>query len=428
MRKIRHPGRKLSKGHVWPNDLHNVPPKKSIHRTCLFLLDGIFLQTGFFFHLSEYWITFFTCLLCTYPCSGSSIQLIFCAKFIKLVLCHMTVITTDKLKNNSFCLQDSILSSLIGELLDAPINGFLLLLWGNSFFAQTAPRCQLQGSNESKWGAIWWYRSGPSSDSPDVYAATIGSIVKWMQGGEIMLPPEDADIRGPIDDVFETYSFLYDPSLATSGMSITSYKTKKTVNSHKSHYNACPQHKYADCGHLRPQGFVPLDVDNTSVQEVFKSIECRYHNYTDITFQTELDEHDMLLSSPPSAQPTSPKPSPSHGTQPLDWPCVALPITMVCLIFLSKPSMVGWYCTPERPLGYTDPTSKPTSRGWVSHCKPAAWDPSSQKGRHGTRRQVVQCWSIGWELIFWLVDSLGDFERLSEDGEHWLTALRVAHV
>ena len=39
----------------------------------------------------------------------------------------MTVITTDKLKNDSFCLQDSILSSLIGELLDAPINSFLLV-------------------------------------------------------------------------------------------------------------------------------------------------------------------------------------------------------------------------------------------------------------------------------------------------------------
>jgi hypothetical protein len=40
----------------------------------------------------------------------------------------MAVITTDELENNSFCSQDSILGSSIGELLDALVNGFLLLL------------------------------------------------------------------------------------------------------------------------------------------------------------------------------------------------------------------------------------------------------------------------------------------------------------
>ena len=119
----------------------------------------------------------------------------------------------------------------------------------------------------------------PSPDcSADSHAATVGSIAEWIQGIGIALPLEDANFRGPIDDASETYSFVYDPSLATSGTSIASYKTEKTVNSRKSRYNERPRHKYADCGHLRPQGLMPLDVDHASILEVFKSIEYRYHN------------------------------------------------------------------------------------------------------------------------------------------------------
>ena len=88
---------------------------------------------------------------------------------------------------------------------------------------------------------------------------------------------------------------------------------------------------------------MPLDVDHASILEVFKSIEYRYHNYTDVT--KLMDEQDEPLSSPPSARQTflkpglvqESKPGPSHGTQPLDVPHAALPITMVCLIFLHKP-------------------------------------------------------------------------------------------
>jgi hypothetical protein len=43
-----------------------------------------------------------------------------------------------------------------------------------------------------------------------------------------------------MDEVLETYSFIYDPDLATSGTSIASYKTEKSVNSRKSRYNVRP--------------------------------------------------------------------------------------------------------------------------------------------------------------------------------------------
>ena len=54
-----------------------------------------------------------------------------------------------------------------------------------------------------------------------------------------------AGIGGPID------SFTYDSDLATSGTSIGSYKTERTVISTKSRYNIPARHKYADHVHLR---------------------------------------------------------------------------------------------------------------------------------------------------------------------------------
>lgn len=98
----------------------------------------------------------------------------------------------------------------------------------------------------------------------------------------------------------ETGSFTYNPSFASSETSIASYKTERTINSRKSRYNAPPRHKYADFGRLRPpQGLVPLGVD---VPKVCTPIGRRdSHNYTGVTFQTELREESF--SSPLRALP-----------------------------------------------------------------------------------------------------------------------------
>ena len=118
-----------------------------------------------------------------------------------------------------------------------------------------------------------------------------------------------AGIERPIDKVPETNSFTYDSDLATSGTSIGSYKTEKTVISTKSRYNILPRHKYADYVHLRvPQG-----------------------------------DDDGSLSSPPSPRLIShnPEPGPSYVAQPLYGHSAALPGAEVCLISLRKPLMVG---------------------------------------------------------------------------------------
>jgi hypothetical protein len=131
---------------------------------------------------------------------------------------------------------------------------------------------------------------------------TIASYKSAMEGvlGTTMttLSLGDTGTGGSIDEVPETASFLSEESLATSGTSITSYKTEKTVNSRKSHYNVLPRHKYADHGYLSPQGPGSLSVGGASVPK------------------TRLgDGYDQSLSSPPS------------GTQPLDGPSTASPIT-----------------------------------------------------------------------------------------------------
>ena len=64
------------------------------------------------------------------------------------------------------------------------------------------------------------------------------------------------------DSFTETDSLTYNPSIASSGTSIASHKTERTINSRKSRYNAAPRHKYADFGRSRPpQGIVALGVD-----------------------------------------------------------------------------------------------------------------------------------------------------------------------
>ena len=61
------------------------------------------------------------------------------------------------------------------------------------------------------------------------------------------------------DEIPETNSHISSPSLGSSGTSIASYKTEKSINSRKSRYNALPRRKYAGIG--LPNGLVSLDVD-----------------------------------------------------------------------------------------------------------------------------------------------------------------------
>ena len=67
----------------------------------------------------------------------------------------------------------------------------------------------------------------------------------------------------PTDEVPETDSFIYNPSLASSGTSISSYKTERSINSRKSRYNALPRRKYADIS--LPNGLASSGVDNSKV-------------------------------------------------------------------------------------------------------------------------------------------------------------------
>ncbi|KAF8263955.1 hypothetical protein EI94DRAFT_1739600 [Lactarius quietus] len=135
------------------------------------------------------------------------------------------------------------------------------------------------------------------------YPAATSSIAEWAQNVETT-PSESSEaagIVGPVDvdEVSDSFSFIYDPSMATSGTTISSYKTEKTVISTKSRYNKRPRHKYADHGYLRPQGFDSLAVDNASIAE------------------TELsEEHDEPPSSPPPTPTVSPKPESSGDTAP----------------------------------------------------------------------------------------------------------------
>jgi len=63
-------------------------------------------------------------------------------------------------------------------------------------------------------------------------------------------------------------SFTYNLSFASSDSTVDSYKTEKTVNSRKSHYNILPRRKCAGIGHPRlPPGLVSEEVDDTSVPE-----------------------------------------------------------------------------------------------------------------------------------------------------------------
>ncbi len=190
-------------------------------------------------------------------------------------------------------------------------------------------------------------RPPPHDPCTDEHTAATSSIGEPVQDTKMTtLSSGAASIRGSLDEDPDTYSFIYNPDLASSETSIASYKTARTVNSRKSHYSALPRRKHADSGHLRvPQGLVS-DVDDASVPKVCRSIGRRAsHDYTSVTFQTELG--DESLSSPLNAQPISPKPEldlesrpgPSSGTQPLDGSRAALPATEVCLNLLHRSSM-----------------------------------------------------------------------------------------
>jgi hypothetical protein len=131
----------------------------------------------------------------------------------------------------------------------------------------------------------------------------------------------------PMDDDSETYSFTYDPDLASSGTSIASYKTERSVNSRKSRYKVRPRHKYADCGYRGHKGPRSSGVDDASVPKVCKSIDPRdttiqWSHFSD-RVKGWIDDCDESPSSPRSAPPSSPGPSP--GTQPLDGPSAAPP-------------------------------------------------------------------------------------------------------
>ena len=67
----------------------------------------------------------FSSMLRTYPGGGGSMQLLFCAKLINLVLCHIAVITADVFQYNPFRPQYRIWGSTIMQLLDAFFNGVL---------------------------------------------------------------------------------------------------------------------------------------------------------------------------------------------------------------------------------------------------------------------------------------------------------------
>lgn len=110
------------------------------------------------------------------------------------------------------------------------------------------------------------------SSFTDSRATATSSIPSWTPDIEITLSSGAAGSGVPIDEVLETYSFIYDEDLAASETSIASYKTEKTVNSRKSRYNVRPRHKYADHGYSRPQGPGLLGVDDSSYPKVCKSI------------------------------------------------------------------------------------------------------------------------------------------------------------
>lgn len=114
--------------------------------------------------------------------------------------------------------------------------------------------------------------SPPRSSFTDSHVAATSSIDESIE--ETTLPSGAAGIGAPVDrDDASSYSFFYDPSLAASGTSIASYKTERTVNSRKSHYNVLPRNKYADHGYSRPQ--CPESLGDTSVPKVCKSIDPR---------------------------------------------------------------------------------------------------------------------------------------------------------
>ncbi|KAN0128084.1 hypothetical protein V8E53_014121 [Lactarius tabidus] len=139
----------------------------------------------------------------------------------------------------------------------------------------------------------------PSKATSEITLASYKTAREILDTTTTTLSSVDAGMGGPIDEVPETNSFIYDENLATSGTSITFYKTENiSVISVKSRYNVLPRHKYAHHGYSRLQGPGSLGLNDAPVPK------------------TELgDEYDQSRTSPPS------------GTRPLDGPSTASPNT-----------------------------------------------------------------------------------------------------
>lgn len=112
---------------------------------------------------------------------------------------------------------------------------------------------------------------------------TVASPLVYHPG----LLSDDISVASSISfQFFDTDSLIYNPSFASSE-SIASYKTEKSITSRKSRYNAAPRHKYAGTDHLMlPRGSVSLDVDDSSILEVSKTVKCwNGHTYTSAIFR-----------------------------------------------------------------------------------------------------------------------------------------------
>ena len=121
---------------------------------------------------------------------------------------------------------------------------------------------------------------------------------------DILLSATDEVLNEDALGVLETDSFIYNPSFASSGTSIVSYKTERTVNSYTSHI--ATRHKFAEIGRPRlPQGLVTEEVDDTSILQVCRTIISQHScSYPNITVQSEFDEP---FSNSRSVTPTVPK-------------------------------------------------------------------------------------------------------------------------
>ena len=129
----------------------------------------------------------------------------------------------------------------------------------------------------------------------------VNPLVKGMH-----ISQTSCDVLLSVTDEVLNEAFIYNTRFASSETSIVSYKTEKTVNSHKSCYNIAPRRKFAGIGRPSvPQGLGTEEVDNTSVLQVCRTIGSQYsYNCLNATVQSDFDEPS---SSSRSITPTTPK-------------------------------------------------------------------------------------------------------------------------